>query len=235
MKNHRRLRNSKLLRFSILIVLSVLCVPLVLSASTSPGALALAGLPLLGALRMEEAKDPAAPDAVGIPDAIKAIEDKTLPMSQRLGVALKALQGVDPTGQLADIKGKLKIADESITAKDGEITNLKSEIANLKAQITALQTDVKNHDDERAKAEKKASDLEAKEQDLDKRAEAKAREKVAALGFPASKLPKADDKLNGDDARKDLLAQLEKAATPEARGLIVAKLRQLRDDAVAKN
>lgn len=214
MKNHRRLRNSPLLRLAIFAVLGLCLIPLLPSLATSHGAggLAAAGLCGFTSLRFDAATDPANPDAVGIPDAIKAIEDKTLPMSQRLTVALKALQGVDPTGQLKDVKTQLDQAKTDLAARDAEITRLQTEAETMKKQITALETDAKTADTARALAEKEAAELRAKEQDLDKRAESKAKEKVAALGFPAPQLPKADEKITGASADEEIEALNKRAS-----------------------
>ncbi len=58
------------------------------------------------------------------PAVIAAIEDKTLPMSQRLGVALKALKRIAPAEQFAKVKADFaKVAVEAAkgTAKEGEL------------------------------------------------------------------------------------------------------------------
>lgn len=215
MKNHRRLANSPLLKISMIAVIALCLIP-VLPALAMPhgiGGLAAAGMLGMTTFRFAEATDPANPDAVGIPDAIKAIEDKTLLMSQRLGVALKVLQGIDPTGQLATIKADLDKAKTDLTARDGDITKLKADLDAANKRITAMEADVKTHDEDRAKAEKEAADLRAKEQDLEKRAAARANEKIAALGFSSSKLPAATDKPAGG-AYADALEEYAKITDP---------------------
>lgn len=196
MKNHRHLKNSKVLRIATLIVLALCIIPLIGASASPTGAAGLlcAGLPMIGAIRMEEASDPANTDATGIPDAIRAIEDNTMPMKQRLGVALKALQGVDPTGQLTTIKAELDKANLDLKAKALEFTNVSAELETAKKQIAALQKDVEDNDAARIDAERKLKEVEAKDKDIDKRAQQQANEKVAALGFPSAKLPVADAK-----------------------------------------
>jgi chromosome segregation ATPase len=139
------------------------------------------------------------PESVGIPDAIAAIEDKTLPMSQRLGVALKALQGVDPTGQLATVKADLDTAKTDLSARDGEITQLKADLDAAQKRITALESDVASADQARADAEKTSADLQSKEQDIATRADALAKEKIAALGFNSNQLPPQNTEHQGND------------------------------------
>jgi hypothetical protein len=201
MKNHRRLKNSPLLKFAIFAVLGLCLIPL-LPAAVTPhglGSIAAAGMIGIPMMKMEEASDPANPDAIGIPDAIKAIEDKTMPMAQRLTVAVKALQGVDPTGQLATLKTDFDKAKTDLSARDSEITQLKADLDAAQKQITALEADVKSADESRALAEKKTADLEAKEQDITKRADSLAKEKMRTLGFNSTDLPPQNPEHQADD------------------------------------
>jgi hypothetical protein len=229
MKNHRHLKNSKVLRFAIFVVLGLCLIPLIGSAvtPTGSGALACAGLPMLASFRMEEADDPANPDAIGVGDAIKAIEDKTMPVSQRLGVALKALQGVDPTGQLATIKAELEKAKQGLESKDADFTKIKAELDAAKKQVLALEQDVKDQDAARIEAEKKLAEIEAKEKDLDKRADDKSKEKIRALGFSAKQLPPASDKITASQDLEDLRAEFSKETDALKKGQLAAKIRQL--------
>jgi hypothetical protein len=201
MKNHRRLKNSPLLKFAIFAVLGLCLIPL-LPAAVTPhglGSIAAAGMIGIPMMKMEQASDPANPDAIGIPDAIKAIEDKTMPMAQRLTVAVKALQGVDPTGQLATVKADLDTAKTDLTTRDAEITKLKADLDLANQRITALESDVASADQARADAEKTSADLQAKEKDVAKRADALAKEKIAALGFNSNQLPPQNTEHQGND------------------------------------
>ena len=116
--------------------------------------------------------------------AIAAIEDKTLPMSQRLGVALSALKGIPPAEQFAKVKTDLDAAQTLLKTRDGEL-------AAANKQITALQADVTTLEEANAKLETTNKDLAAKEQDLEKRASLKAKQIAQSVGIDANKLPPA--------------------------------------------
>lgn len=128
----------------------------------------------------------AAPDAA---TALAAIANPTLTMTQRLSIAAKALQGIDPTNQLAAVQAELATAQQALAAKDAELTTAKAGLETAQQQITALQADVQALETSTAQIAQENTDLKAKEQDLEKRAERKSREAVAALGFPANQLP----------------------------------------------
>lgn len=145
------------------------------------------------------AATPPAAQTPTVADAIQAIDDKTLTISQRLSVAANALRGIDPTGQLANVKSELDKAKADLSARDEEITQLKASVADLEKQVTAREKDLEAADAARVTAEKRTAELEAMEQDLDKRALAKSKEKLGALGIASSELPKADNKPAGDD------------------------------------
>lgn len=133
-------------------------------------------------------------------EALAALNDKTMPMSQRLSVAMNALKGIDPTNQLASMQTQLKAAQDALTAKETDLTKAKADLDAANLRIKAMETDVQNFEAANAKLETENKDLRAKEQDIEKRATAKAEERVAALGFPASKLPGADPKAGDDKA-----------------------------------
>ena len=211
-----------LLQVVSICILALMCAPMAIAAmSTAPAVapgsgslLTFASLGMGGMILRAPAEDGTEGGGaeggkpVAIADAITALEDKTLPMSQRLGVAVQALRGIDPTGQLATIKTELETARSNLTARDTEITDLKAQITALKSQLSAREADVKTADEARAAAEKKAADLEAKEQDLNKRAEAKSKEKLGALGIKSTELPNAQShqpKDGGDDDKARIL------------------------------
>lgn len=128
-------------------------------------------------------------------DALAKIEDKTLPMGQRLQVAAAALRGVDPTGQLATIKQSLTNAQAALSAKETELDGVQAKVKNLEGQLAAREADVQSLEESNAKLEKENKGLQAKDQDLETRASAKAKEQVAALGFPAGQLPAASSEI----------------------------------------
>jgi len=137
--------------------------------------------------------------------AIAAIEDATVPMSQRLGLALKALKGIPPTEQFATVQTELTTTKATLATKE-------KELADANARVIALQADVTTFETSNARLEQENKDLKAKEQDLEKRSEAKSKEKLAALGFPASNLPPSSDAEVQDIAadEKELEKQLAK-------------------------
>lgn len=201
-------RRSHWLTIACLIILGLMCAPLgLMAASTGAGTpLATGGMnmPLLGAIGIGAVgftlRSPASEDGDGgggdgkvdLAAAVAQIEDKTLPISQRLGVAVQALKGIDPTQQLATIKQQLTDANATLALRDGEITRLKAELDTAQRTLTARDKDVTDLEAANAQLETEAQNLRAKEQDLDKRAGQKSKEHVAALGFPASQLPAPD-------------------------------------------
>lgn len=221
-------RRSSALRILCLLVLALMCAPAAMAAASS----APVGLPVatgshagsaflaagLGGLML--LRSPAADDGrengggdnkpVDPAAAIAAIEDKTLPMSQRLGVALSALKGIAPAEQFAKVKTDLDAAQALLKTRDGEL-------AAANKQIAALQADVTTLEESNAKLETANKELAAKEQDLDKRAKALAKEQVAALGFPASQLPPADPKINAAATDDEAMAEYAKITDPKAK------------------
>jgi len=162
----------------------------------------------------------------GAPDvatALATLEDRTLPMSQRLSVAMAAMRGIDPTNQLASIQEQLTTAQTALTDKQAELAQL--ETAN--AQITALTTDVTDAQAATAAAEARAKAAEEKEQDIAKRVDARVKEELASKGFPASKLPSSSDEIQAElPANKaELEEQLGKLKTANERRALLQAFR----------
>jgi hypothetical protein len=202
------IRRGPWLHVVSLIILTVLCAPLLLAVPAEPG-LALCGLPALMLPLRAPADDGGEGGGGGggqvdVAEALAKLEDKTLPLSQRLSVAAAALRGIDPTQQLAGTKQKL---DEA----SAEVTRMKGELDTTQKQLAAREQDVKDLEAKLADLEKSNADLSAKEQDIEKRAAAMAKERMASLGFPSGKLPapSADDKGLKDLPQTE--AQLEEA------------------------
>lgn len=142
-------------------------------------------------------------------EALAAVENKTLPMSQRLSVAAKALRGIPPAEQFAKVKADLDAANTQLATVRGEL-----EAANK--QIAALQADVKQLEDANAKLEQTNKDLAAKEQDLNKRASEQAKQIARGIGIEAKDLPAAQ---TGDEAQptaEDRIRELEGTKRMEA-------------------
>lgn len=225
MKHHlSSFRRSSALRVLCILILTVMCAPVAMAASITPAGPTLAsaggfnpfmlagGVGILGLGLMNKAQDDGSENGGGggakaedetiTPEAaIAALEDKTLPMSQRFGVALKALQGIPPTEQFAKVKADLATANASLTKANADL-DLASK------QITALQADVKGLEESNAKLEQSNKDLQAKEQDLDKRASAQAKQITRSVGIEANKLPASQ---TGDETKvsaEDRIRQL---------------------------
>lgn len=217
MKHHlSSIRRSPWLRVACVLILTLLCAPAAMAAvSAAPVGLpaasgshfgsAFLAAGLGGMIVLRHAASDDGSDNGGGGDApvdpaaaIAAIEDKTLPMSQRLGVALKALQGIAPAEQFTKVKADLTTAQSNLQAKDTEIGDLKAKLKTAEDQLKAAQGDVTTLEQSNAKLEKDIAALQSKEQDLEKRAEAKSKEKMASLGFPASRLPGPSEKVSDD-------------------------------------
>lgn len=142
-------------------------------------------------------------------EALAAVENKTLPMSERLSVAAKALRGIPPAEQFAKVKMDLHAADNTIIL-------LKGTLEDKNKQIAALQADVKQLEDANAKLEQTNKDLAAKEQDLNKRASEQAKQIARGIGIEAKELPAAQ---TGDEAQptaEDRIRALEGTKRMEA-------------------
>jgi hypothetical protein len=204
MKNCLARRNPWIFA-TALVLLAILCAPLLLMAVTADataggnGASSLAMAGLMGAPLMlrDKADDHGGNGGGGsVPDVeatLAQIQDGTLPMSQRLSVAIQAIRGIDPTNQLAKIQTDLTDANAQIAARDTELTTIKADLDAANKRIAALSTDVTDAQAATAAAEARAKAAEAKEQDITKRVDARVKEELAAKGFPAAKLPNSSE------------------------------------------
>lgn len=195
-------RRSSALRVLCILVLALMCAPLAMAAAVTPAgptlaaggvgfsSLAvvggLAGLGLMAAAggegqengggeKKEDEKpiDPAAALAQGM--------DEKLTIKQRINAMASALKGIPPAEQFTKLSADL-------AASQAEVTRLTAELATTKATLAARVQDLDALDKEKIAIATERDDLKAKEQDLEKRADAKAKEKVSALGFPAANL-----------------------------------------------
>lgn len=248
MKNHLSpFRRSPWLSIACLLILGLMLAPVGIMAATSAPATPLASLGfnpmMLGALGIGAVcyglQAPASDEGGGggtgaqteekldLAAAVAQIEDRTLPLSQRLGVAVRVLKGIDPTQQLAGVQQQLTDANATVALRDGEITKLKAELATAQQTVAAREKDVTELEAANAKLETEAKDLRAKEQDLEKRAGQKSKERVAALGFPAAKLPapSAEQESEIPATRADLEVEMSKLKTVQERRELLHKFR----------
>jgi hypothetical protein len=119
-------------------------------------------------------------------EALAAVENKALPMSQRLSIAAKTLRGIDPTNQLADMQGKLTASETLAAERLTKLTAAESQLAARTADVATLEAS-------NATLEAANAALTTKEQDLEKRVASKSKESLGALGFNAAELPKTTD------------------------------------------
>lgn len=164
---------------------------------------------------------------VNLAEVIAQVENRTLPLGQRLSTAAKALRGIDPTNQLAAIQEQLTQAQARATEMEGQLTAAQADLATVRAELTAREQDVTDLQTRNAELEQANADLTAREQDLEARADAKAAEKVAALGFPAARLPAANGQqaTEGEEKIAELREQLAKETDPGKRGKIALEIR----------
>jgi len=255
MKHHlSSFRRSPWLRIALIVILGLMFAPLGVMAATSSVATPLASVggfnpAMIGAiglgavcigLRKEASEEgdggggegTKAEDKLDLTAAIAKLEDKTLPISQRLSVAVQALKGIDPTQQLAGTKQQLTDANATIALRDGEITKLKAELETTKQTLKAREKDVSDLEASNAALETEAKDLRAKEQDIDKRAGQKSKEHVASLGFPAAKLPGPTGEKGNETPVQRALAAFQAETDTEKKGQLWQEYR--REEAKAK-
>jgi len=247
MKHHlSSFRRSPWLRVVCVLLLAMLCAPCAMAAAITPApvlasgwnplmvaGVGLAGLGLMSAAKgngeengggggeskqEEKPMDPAA--------AIQAIEDRSLPMSQRLNVALNALRGIAPADQFAKVQADLATAQT-------DLTKARADLDAANKQIAALQADLLAVEKEKTGLAQENKDLKAKEQDLEKRASAQAKSIVQSVGIDANKLPGAQSETQGGSV-ESLRAKLNNpnsSLDAAERGKLVAQIRKLEAEA----
>lgn len=175
-------------------------------------------LGLLGALAVQgDKKEGEGDDApVSAEDALKAMNDDTIPFMQRFKIMGRALAGTGETKQIANLQGEYDRAMSELKASQGDLEKAKADLETANEKLQAKEADLKALDEKLAAAEKRAADAEAKEQDLTKRAKAMADERMKELGFKASELPPARNDNPADDPKKAVLQLTGTARIVEA-------------------
>jgi regulator of replication initiation timing len=223
-------RRSFALRALCILILAVMCAPAAMAAASAAPiglpaassshlgaaflAAGLGGMMFLRAPAGEEGGDNGgggaqSEDKVDVAAALAAIEDKTLTMSQRITVAMKALRGIPPAEQFAKVKADLDTANSTLATVRGEL-----DTANQ--QLAALQADVKQLEEANAKLEKENKDLAAKEADLNKRASEQAKQIARGIGIQADQLPAAQTGEEAQPTAEDRIRELEGTKRMEA-------------------
>jgi septal ring factor EnvC (AmiA/AmiB activator) len=162
-------------------------------------------------------------------EALAKIEDRTLPMGQRLSVAAAALRGIDPTNQLAAVQERLTQAEATNATLQAQVEQANAERDTARAELSAREQDVTDLQARNAELEQANADLTAREQDITTRADAMVAERIAALGFPAERLPAATNQQQTEGAERiaELREQVDKEKDPKKRGALLAELRAL--------
>lgn len=168
---------------------------------------------------------------VNLAEVIAQVEDRTMPLGQRLSTAAKALRGIDPTNQLAAIQEQLTQSQARTTELEQQLSTAQADLVTVRAELAAREQDVNDLQTRNAELEQANADLTAREQDLEARADAKAAEKVAALGFPANRLPAANGQqaTEGEEKIAELREQLAKETDPGKRGKIALEIRKAQE------
>ena len=173
------------------------------SATETPGPTSGAAAPVAPAAA---APGSAEAPAAGTPPAA------TLTIGQRLKAAATLMTGAGGSS-VADLQAKIAELTTQLTQANARIAQLEADAKEAEAALTAIETE--------------SAKLKAKEQDLAKRTAAGVKHEVAALGFPAAKLPAGGD-LNAPTTLTyaDALAEYGKIADHKARADYYARVIQ---------
>lgn len=154
------------------------------------------------------------------PAADAAADNPKLTIGQRISAAVASKESLQQA--IAD-------RDKTIAEDKGEIGRLTQANTDLQAQLDQANAKIATLEADAAEVEKslKAAEAEAvAEKAKNTTVEKKAQEKVASLGFPAAKLPAAQDEA-GQESAADLFAKAEKTADPKERYRLVKQARDM--------
>lgn len=139
-----------------------------------------------------------------------------------LGARLTAAASIIANGEkaLSDLNAKVT----ELSALNGTQA---TELETARARILVLETEAKEANDAMATIELESKSLKEKETSLEKRASEKSKEQVRALGFSASKLPSATDKIPDDvpTSRAELEEKMAKLPTLQAKHDLLNKFK----------
>jgi hypothetical protein len=226
---HTLFRRSPLLAIVSILVVLAIAVPACMAAGATGAAVSDMDITAVlgGAVGLMALGSMTTGTPPTVEEALAAAENKTLPMGQRFEMMVNSLRGIDPTGQLANVKAELVTARTDLQARDGELETLRARLAELEQQVAAREADVAAADAARVAAETRSAELESAEQDLTKRAAAMSAEKMKELGFQANELPPATPKEPAASQLDDLRAQFKSEADPEKKGKLHAQIKAL--------
>lgn len=120
-----------------------------------------------------------------------------------------------------DLTARLDAATDSLAAATAERDTARADLATAQARITDLEAQLGEVNAALTEHQGEVTKLKATEQDLEKRADAKTREKMATLGFPASRLPASEQTEQASSA--DLWAAAEKESDPVKKGKLASQ------------
>lgn len=169
-----------------------------------------ASLGLLGVGSLFCSPDPGAPDGGGVRGTI----------GEQLASA---------KSEVATLTGRVTTLEADLATAKGASETAASELATIKATLTEKETALATAqaDLETAKAATTTAEAEvAKLQGEAKTADERAQEIVASLGFPASKLPAADDKGDANDlpsSQAELESELAKLPTHKEKSALIRR------------
>lgn len=167
----------------------------------------LGGFALTGPLR--------SPDGDG-PDG----GDAKMTIGERLNAAIATK--VDLQRRLDSLATDLADAQEASAGHAGQIVAMNSEIAAAQQKLAAAESELASAHESKATAEAEAARMLAEAKTADERAQ----EIVAGLGFPAGKLPAADDKGDSNDlpsSTEELEEQLAKLPTHREKSALIRR------------
>lgn len=149
-----------------------------------------------------EANDPATGASSGTGGQPPKTEEAKLTISQRLSAYVSTNEG---------LLAKISARDGTIAEHSSTIEKLTNDLATITGERDEAVARVKVLEGELAEvntafetAEGTIKELGAKEQSIEARSDLKTKEKVAALGFPAGQLPKANDKAGQESSSAEI-------------------------------
>ena len=162
-------------------------------------------------------------EALKLAEEFAAADPAKMTIAQRIAAAGGILAKGD--AHISTLNTRIADHEKSIAAKDKEIAELKDKLEAAEKKVTKLEAEAKEISDAMAKIETEAKELKSKEQDLDKRAEAKSKERLGAIGFPSAKAPAASDKPTAEDSLDDLRARFKAESDPMEKGKLAKQIR----------
>lgn len=195
------------------------------------GSLLVGGALMTGLIRDEQTDPQSGGDGGGGGGGSVKTDEINLTIGQRLSAAIASK---------ADLQAKIAEREETIAGHQARVDQLTQANADLQAKfdaanakVTKLEAEAAEVDQALKQAEAEAAAEKAKNSTIEK----KSQEKVASLGFPASKLPaeQESDASAADvpSSREELEKAMAKCATHDERAKLLTQYRKAQSAAVA--